>query len=61
MQIESDTTPVTPQPGRYEIDTARSRVSVRTRHLFGLAPVTAAPGLAGRRLELSVEVQCQRK
>jgi polyisoprenoid-binding protein YceI len=39
MQTTSDTTPVTPQLGHYEIDTSRSRVSFRTRHLFGLAPV----------------------
>ena len=29
----------TPPPGRYEIDTGRSAVAFRTRHLFGLAPV----------------------
>ena len=28
-----------PQPGRYEIDTTRSAVTFRTRHMFGLAPV----------------------
>ena len=28
-----------PQPGRYEIDTACSAVTFRTRHMFGLAPV----------------------
>ena len=32
-------TPVTPRPGRYEIDTSWSAVTFRTRHLFGLAPV----------------------
>ena len=26
-------------PGRYEIDTSRSAVTFRTRHMFGLAPV----------------------
>ena len=29
----------TPQPGRYEIDSSTSAVMLRTRHLFGLAPV----------------------
>ena len=29
----------TPRLGRYEIDTSRSTVRFRTRHLFGLAPV----------------------
>jgi polyisoprenoid-binding protein YceI len=28
-----------PGPGRYEIDTSRSAVTFRTRHMFGLAPV----------------------
>jgi polyisoprenoid-binding protein YceI len=38
----TSTSPVpqaTPQPGRYEIDTTRSAVTFRTRHMFGLAPV----------------------
>jgi polyisoprenoid-binding protein YceI len=38
----SNTSPVpqaTPPPGRYEIDTTRSAVTFRTRHMFGLAPV----------------------
>jgi polyisoprenoid-binding protein YceI len=30
---------VTPEPGRYEIDTSCSAVTFSTRHLFGLAPV----------------------
>jgi len=47
-QIKADTTVADgssptalarPQPGRYEIDTTRSAVTFRTRHLFGLAPV----------------------
>ncbi|MBV9093388.1 MAG: YceI family protein [Streptosporangiaceae bacterium] len=39
MRIEHDDTAVTPQLGRYEIDSAHSRVGFRTRHLFGIAPV----------------------
>jgi polyisoprenoid-binding protein YceI len=38
----ANTSPVAraaPQPGRYEIDTSRSAVTFRTRHMFGLAPV----------------------
>ena len=31
--------PAAPQPGGYEIDTSRSAVTFRTRHMFGLAPV----------------------
>ena len=33
------TTTAPPHLGRYEIDTGRSTVTFRTRHLFGLAPV----------------------
>ena len=33
------TTTALPRLGRYDIDTARSTVTFRTRHLFGLAPV----------------------
>jgi polyisoprenoid-binding protein YceI len=40
MQTTQNQQPVaTPQLGRYEIDTKRSTVTFRTRHLFGLAPV----------------------
>ena len=31
-----------PRLGRYEIDTSRSRVTFRTRHMFGLGPVRGA-------------------
>jgi polyisoprenoid-binding protein YceI len=34
-----NSTRATPQLGRYEIDPGSSRISFRTRHLFGLAPV----------------------
>ena len=60
-------TQVRPRPGRYEIDTSRSavtgsldaRASTRIdRTEFG---VTAYPGLAGRYLDMSLEVQCVRK
>ncbi|WP_129307575.1 YceI family protein [Streptomyces sp. L2] len=33
------TAPTTPRPGRYAVDPARSSLSFRTRHLFGLLPV----------------------
>jgi polyisoprenoid-binding protein YceI len=61
---------VTPRPGRYEIDTSCSAVTFRTRHLFGLAPVrgsftiragvTAYRGVAGRYLDMTMEVRCVR-
>jgi polyisoprenoid-binding protein YceI len=39
MNQDHATGTTTPPPGRYEIDTGRSAVTFRTRHLFGLAPV----------------------
>jgi len=39
MNQDHATSTTTPQLGRYEIDTGRSAVTFRTRHLFGLAPV----------------------
>jgi polyisoprenoid-binding protein YceI len=39
MQTRRDHTATAPQLGRYEIDTSRSTVTFRTRHVFGLAPV----------------------
>ena len=60
-----------PQLGRYEIDTKRSTVTFRTRHLSGLAPVrgidrtefgvTASRGLAGRYLDLVLDVRGVRR
>ena len=39
MQTTPAVVTTTPQPGHYDIDPGRSRVTFRTRHLFGLAPV----------------------
>jgi polyisoprenoid-binding protein YceI len=39
MQTESAVLPNAPEPGHYDIDPRRSRVTFTTRHLFGLAPV----------------------
>jgi polyisoprenoid-binding protein YceI len=40
MVVMSETTLISqPAPGRYLIDPERSRVTILTRHLFGLAPV----------------------
>jgi hypothetical protein len=52
-------TQVTPRPGRYEIDTSCSAVtSTRIdRTEFG---VTAYRGVAGRYLDMTVEVRCVR-
>ena len=39
MQTEPTVTATTPQPGHYDIDPDRSRVTFATRHLFGLGGV----------------------
>ena len=39
MSIHGISTAATPQLGHYTVDTAGSRVTFRTRHMFGLAPV----------------------
>lgn len=36
-----------PGPGRYTIDTSTSHVSFKTRHLFGLAPVSGSFAIRG--------------
>jgi polyisoprenoid-binding protein YceI len=60
MQIDSDTTPVTPQLGHYEIDTTRSRVSFRTRHLFGLAPVRGTFAIGSGTVDVAEPVAASR-
>jgi polyisoprenoid-binding protein YceI len=39
MRIEPAVNATTPQPGHYDIDPGRSRVTFATRHLFGLGRV----------------------
>jgi polyisoprenoid-binding protein YceI len=43
----------TPQLGRYEIDTGRSAVTFRTRHLFGLAPVRGRFAIRGGTVDIA--------
>jgi polyisoprenoid-binding protein YceI len=43
----------TPQLGRYEIDTAGSTVTFRTRHLFGLAPVRGTFAIRTGRIDIA--------
>ena len=43
----------TPQVGRYEIDTKRSTVTFRTRHLFGLAPVRGRFAIAAGTVDVT--------
>lgn len=42
-----------PPVGRYEIDTSRSTVRFRTRHLFGLAPVRGTFAIRGGTIEVA--------
>jgi polyisoprenoid-binding protein YceI len=42
-----------PRPGRYEIDTSRSAVTFRTRHLFGLAPVRGRFAIRAGTIEIA--------
>jgi polyisoprenoid-binding protein YceI len=47
MQIEPAVIATTPQPGHYNIDPDRSRVTFATRHLFGLGPVKGSFTIRG--------------
>ena len=47
MQTESEIIATTPQPGHYDIDPDRSRVTFATRHLFGLGRVTGSFAIRG--------------
>ena len=47
------TNTTTPQLGRYEIDTGRSTVTFRTRHLFGLAPVRGRFAIRGGTVDIA--------
>jgi polyisoprenoid-binding protein YceI len=47
------TSTTTPQLGRYEIDTGRSTVTFRTRHLFGLAPVRGRFAIRGGTVDVA--------
>jgi polyisoprenoid-binding protein YceI len=47
MQTEPAVTATAPQPGHYDIDPDRSRVTFATRHLFGLGRVKGSVGIRG--------------
>ena len=47
MQTEPAVIATTPQPGHYDIDPDRSRVTFATRHLFGLGRVRGSFALRG--------------
>ena len=47
MQTTPAVTATAPQPGHYDIDPSRSRVTFATRHLFGLGPVRGSFAIRG--------------
>jgi len=47
MQTTPGVTATTPQPGHYDIDPSRSRVTFATRHLFGLGRVQGSFAIRG--------------
>lgn len=53
MNQDHATSTTTPQLGRYEIDTGRSTVTFRTRHLFGLAPVRGRLAIRGGTVDIA--------
>ena len=53
MQTTHSPAETAPQLGRYRIDPAGSRVTFRTRHLFGLAPVRGTFALKAGTVEVT--------
>jgi polyisoprenoid-binding protein YceI len=60
MQTTSSRTKAIPQLGRYQIDPADSRVTFRTRHLFGLAPVRGSFALRGGTVDVTEPLTASR-
>jgi polyisoprenoid-binding protein YceI len=60
MQTTSSRTKAVPQLGRYQIDPADSRVTFRTRHLFGLAPVRGSFALRGGTVDVTEPLTASR-
>jgi len=53
MQTESAVIATTPQPGHYDIDPDRSRVTFATRHLFGLGRVKGGFAIRGGTVDVA--------
>lgn len=53
MQTTPEHITATPRLGRYEIDTSRSIIRFRTRHLFGLAPVRGTFAIRGGAIDVA--------
>jgi polyisoprenoid-binding protein YceI len=56
MQRTPEAIAATPQPGHYDIDPGRSRVTFATRHLFGLGRVTGSFAVRGGSADIAVPV-----
>lgn len=53
MQTTPEHITATPRLGRYAIDTSRSTVRFRTRHMFGLAPVRGTFAIRGGTIDVA--------
>ena len=53
MQTTSAVITTTPQPGHYDIDPGRSRVTFATRHLFGLGRLKGAFAIRGGTVDVA--------
>jgi polyisoprenoid-binding protein YceI len=53
MATTQDHPATIPRLGRYQIDTSRSVVTFRTRHLFGLAPVRGSFAIRGGTVDIA--------
>ncbi|NUS82503.1 MAG: YceI family protein [Streptomyces sp.] len=60
MDATGDTTTTTPRLGRYTIDTAKSSISFKSRHLFGLLPVRGTFAIRGGTVEVAEPVSGSR-
>ena len=60
MQTTSSLTKAIPPLGRYQIDPDGSRVTFRTRHLFGLAPVRGSFALRGGTVDVTEPLTASR-
>ena len=57
MQTTSTVVTTTPQPGHYDIDPRRSRVTVVTRHLFGLGRVKGSFAIRGGAADIADPIE----
>ena len=60
MQTEPAVIATTPQPGHYDIDPDRSRVTFATRHLFGLGRVKGGFAIRGGTVDVADPIAASR-